>query len=155
MIKHWSPFLLSMVCASVAFAEPPGASRADVQKTAAALVKKKLIEPIKKAESHRSRFSRGAPVAVERRVRVLDAQLLTDAHGRGFVRFAIDVRFPGEWITDAAIGCAYLADGTVFVRLQGQNDYRPAAALLGDDVKAPPEVCRSASAAAQVASAMR
>jgi hypothetical protein len=80
----------------LALAEPPAVPPTVAQKAAAALVRRMLIEPLKKSESRRSRFSRAAPVAVERRVRVLDARAQTDAHGRSFVRCAVDARYPGE-----------------------------------------------------------
>lgn len=147
-MKHSWTFLLWTLCASVALAEP-----IDSQEAAAALVRRQLLEPLKKSESRRSRFSRGAPVAIERRVRVLDAQAQIDAQGGRFVRFAVDARRPGEetsWAKAVLTGCAYPADARVFV-LTG-DEYVPASAILGDDVEPVKQVCRAAPGdAAQVA----
>ena len=145
-MKHWLTFLAWTLCTSSALADPPAVPATDSQ-NAAALVQRKLIEPLKKSESRRSRFSRGAPVAVERRLRVIDAQVQTDAHGRSFVRFAVDARYPGEqrsWSESALTGCAYPADGRVFV--QAGSQYVPASAILGEDAAPVSDVCRARDA---------
>ena len=146
-MKSWFAFVLSALCASAALAEPPPA-----QQAASALVDKLLVAPLKKAESRRSKFSRERPVAIERRVRVLDSELLTDVHGKRFVRFAIDVRHPYDedraWEQDAVLGCAYPEDKRVFVR--NGDEYHPAASLLGKDVEAEPSACRTATVVAVV-----
>lgn len=151
-MKHSLTFLLWMLCASIAWAEP-----IDSQEAAAALVRRQLLEPLKKSEKRRSRFSRTAPVAFERRVRVTDAQAQTDARGHSFVRFAVDARRPSHeasWSKAVLTGCAYPADDKVFV-LEG-DEYVPASALLGDDAEPVKDVCRAApGAGAQVASAAR
>ena len=58
-MKKSSLFLLSMLCASVALAEPPAPAPAAKQ-DAAALVNQQLVQPLKQAEARRSRFSRAA-----------------------------------------------------------------------------------------------
>lgn len=144
-MKQWLPFLVSMLCASVALAEPPAPPPTTTQQ-ASSLVHKKLLQPLKKAESKRKRYSRAAPVAKERRVRVLDAVAQTDVHGKAFVRFAVDVRHPwdeGEaWKRDALLGCVYVDRKEVFV--QRGEDYFPASSALGGDDQARPGVCRAA-----------
>ena len=136
------PLLVSMLCASVAFAEPPASSPSAVTE----LVDKQLLAPLKKAESRRSRFSRAAPVAVERRLRLLDAVALTDRHGKAFFRFAIDERRAfdeaGQWEKDRISGCAYPGERTVFV--QHGAAYVPARNRLGGAEKADPYACRAA-----------
>ncbi|MDH5672774.1 MAG: hypothetical protein OEZ06_11530 [Myxococcales bacterium] len=142
-MKYWLPFLLSMLCASVALAEPPADSRS--HDAAEALVKKKLLEPLKRAESKRKMFSRAAPVPVERRVRVLDQALLTDARGKKFVRFSVDVRraYPkdAEWKEGALLGCAYPKQAQVFVQ-RGEH-YVPAKGALGKEAKPRANVCEA------------
>ena len=89
---------------------------------------------------------------------MLDAVAQTDVHGRSFVRFAVDARYPygdeESWIKGAITGCVYPADNRVFVK--NGDDYLPAGAALGDDAKPEADVCHAApAAAAQVASATR
>lgn len=145
------PFLISMLCVSVAFAEPPSAPSTKTQTAVSELVNKELLTPLQKAESKRRRFSRAAVVPVQRRVRVLDAAALTDVRGKKFVRFAIDVRRPSDeqnsWHKDNVTGCAYLDEREVFVRRAGA--YVPASSVLGEDAGERSGVCQ----AAQVASA--
>ena len=156
-MKSWSAFVLSALCASAALAEPPPspALSAPGQKAASALIEKALVAPLKKAETRRSRFSREGPVAAERRIRVLDAEALTDARGKHFVRFAIDVRRPYDqdqaWEQDAVIGCAYPEDKRVFVR--SGDEYLPASSLLGKDVEPEPSACRVSPVGAAVQAA--
>ena len=155
-MKKSSLFLLSMLCASVALAEPPAPAPAAKQ-DAAALVNQQLVQPLKQAEARRSRFSRAARPPKERRVRVLDEVAQTDVHGRRFVRFAIDVRYRSAetcWKKDALVGCAYLDQKEVF--LQRGADYVPATTALGKDGEPRADVCRGASGdTAQLASAAR
>lgn len=137
------PFLISFLFTSAAFAEPPSTQP---QSAVSELVTKQLLAPLKKAESRRSRFSRAAPVAVERRVRVLDTVALTDRNGREFLRFAIDERrpwdAPGAWAMDSVVGCAYPSERAVFVR-RGEA-YRPARSMLGHEDTTQPDACRAA-----------
>lgn len=139
-------FLVLTLCASVSLAEPPVAPANKVQDAAAALVNKQLVAPLKRAEGKRNRFSRAAPVAVLRRVRVLDAVASRDLRGAEFVRFAIDVRRgwdeQGVWQKDSLIGCAYLNEREVFV--QRGAAYMPARSLLGEQYEERPGVCRAA-----------
>jgi hypothetical protein len=155
-MKSWLPLLSSMLCVSVALAEPPAPPATKSQSAAAELVHAQLLTPLKKAEAKRSRFSRAAPVAVQRRVRVLDAVALTDTRGKAFVRFAIDERRSrneqSPWRKDSVVGCAYLTERALFVR-RGEA-YVPAESLLGKDDEARPDVCRAAPQdSAQIASA--
>ena len=125
-------------------------------RAAAELVNEQLVAPRRGAESKRSAFSRVKAVPVQRRVRVLDAQALTDARGKQFVRFAIDERRGWDeqdpWQRDRVSGCAYLAEQKVYVR-RGQV-YFTAASTLGKAAKEQPGVCRpAAEGAGQIASA--
>lgn len=124
-MKKWSLVLLSMLCTNVALAEP----------SAAALVDKQLVQPLKKAEAKRSKFSRAAPPPKARRVRVLDTVALRDANGRPFVRFAIDIKHrfseDGEWTEGAFLGCVYVDEKKVFVE-QGADFIRASDVLSGD-----------------------
>jgi hypothetical protein len=108
-------------------------------------VNKQLVLPLKKAESRRSRFSRAAPVPVQRRVRVLDTAAHTDSRGKEFVRFAIDERRAWDekspWEKDSVTGCAYLQEHEVFV--QHGEAFVPATSLLGRDAKERPGVCHA------------
>jgi hypothetical protein len=134
--------LTLMLCASAALAEPPAPSRG----ATAALVEQKILAPLRKIEAKRSRFSRAAPVPVERRVRMLDPVALTDARGRAFVRFAIDLRRSFDeaapWQSDAVLGCAYPGEGEVFVQRDGA--FFPASIVLGKEAGERPGVCRPA-----------
>jgi hypothetical protein len=145
-MKRWSPFVLSMLCVSVALAEPPPANQ--TQKAVADLVNKELLAPMKKIESKRKRFSRAMPVPVERRVRVLDTEPTTDARGKAFVRFAIDERHSwheeGKWTADRMLGCAYASEGEVFVQ-QGEA-YTPARSMLGKSGGKRSDVCQANAA---------
>lgn len=141
------PFLVSMLCASVALAEPPPAPSTPAQGAVAELVDKQLVAPLKKAESRRAKFSRAAPAPVQRRVRV-EAETLTDARGKQFVRFAIDERrgweVEGTWHEDRVVGCAYLQEREVLVR--HKQGYFPARLLLGKSEQARPGACSAAPA---------
>jgi hypothetical protein len=145
-MKRLLPLLASVLCVSVAFAEPPAASSAHTA-AASELVNAQLLLPLQRAEAKRSRFSRAAPVALERRVRLLDAAAVADVHGKPFVRFAIDERRfgreEGAWRKDSVLGCAYPNEREVFVR-RGDK-YLPARSLLGKDAKERPGACRAAS----------
>jgi hypothetical protein len=155
-MKSSLPLLISMLCTSVALAEPPAPPATKTQSAAAELVNAQLLVPLKKVESKRSRFSRAAPVAVQRRVRVLDAVALTDTRGKSFVRFAIDERRSlneqAPWRRDSVLGCAYLNERELFVR-RGEA-YLPAQSMLGKEEKERADVCRAApEGSAQIASA--
>lgn len=143
--------LLSMLCTSVALAEPPADS-------ASALVDKQVVQVLKKGDSKRKRYSRSEPPPRARRVRVLDTIAQADARGQQFVRFAIDVRHrwaeDGEWELEAFLGCAYVDQKEVFLK-QG-DDYVPASSGLKGDGEPQADVCRAAPApdvAAKVAAA--
>jgi hypothetical protein len=130
------------------FAEPPAASGASPDaktaqaKAAEALVGRQLIQPLAAKENNRSRFSRASLPAQARRVRVLDEH--KDALGATFVRFAVDARHGfandddnSRWQLATITGCAYVDRSEVFVK-KGEQ-YRPAAFLLGKNVKAAAE----------------
>ncbi|MFT3926597.1 MAG: hypothetical protein QM778_28895 [Myxococcales bacterium] len=142
------PCIALILCSSVALAEPPSSAVNE-------LVTKQILAPLRKSESSRSLFSRAAPVAVQRRVRVLDEVALTDVRGKQFYRFAVDERRPFDepnaWQKDSFTGCAYPAERQVFV--QQDEGYFPARSVLGSEVSAHPSACRPApQAPAQVAS---
>jgi hypothetical protein len=147
-MKNGLVVLALTLCASAVHAEPPSPKAEDA--AVRALVQDKVLTPLKKVETKRSKFSRARPVPMERRVRVPSAQRELDTRGKEFVRFAIDERpgwdDQGAWQEGRVVGCVYLGERKVFVR-QGDG-YVPAAALLGDDVSARPGVCQSAVHAA-------
>lgn len=149
-MKHWLPFLILTLFANLAAAEPP-TSGADTEKSVKQLVDKKLVKPLKRVESKRSRFSRAAVVPVQRRVRVLDTAPKTDKNGKRFVRFAIDERRfrrkSANWAKGRVVGCAYLEGKDVFV--QRGEGFVPARRLLGKKGKAPAGVCQTAPAPTQ------
>ena len=63
----------------------------------------------------------------------------------GEVAFAVDVRFgTGEWTENDIVGCAYTANGELFVK-KGDS-YRPASFLLGKNVDSVAGVCEPARA---------
>jgi hypothetical protein len=102
-----------------------------------------LVKPLAESESKRSRFSRSRPRPRERRVRVLQTAATVDKNGRQFVPFAIDVRFGSEWRQDDVLGCVYRTKGDIFVK--SGDAYRPAAFLLGKDVKSVAGACEAAA----------
>jgi len=137
--------LLTNLCASVALAEAP-VDASKLQEGATALVNKQIVQPLKRSEAKRKRFSRDPEPPKSRRVRVLDAEAQTDAHGEQFVRFAVDALFrweeDGKWTEDVYVGCVYLEQRAVFV--QQESGYTPASrALMGED-DARLDVCRAA-----------
>lgn len=154
-MKSWLSFLVLMLCASVALAEPPQPvepPQTEAQKKAAELVNNELVKPLIKAESKRARFSRAALPPVQRRVRVLDAEAQTDVRGKGFVRFAIDERRSlreDSWATARVQGCAYPGDGEVYVR-KG-DAYVHARSKLGKSAKERADVCTTAAQGATLA----
>jgi hypothetical protein len=142
------------------FAEPTAAdgSSPDVKsaeaRAAEALVSRDLIQPLAAKEGSRSRFSRARLAPQARRVRILDEQPRKDARGRAFMRFAVDARHgiravagddESAWRRDTITGCAYLDRGQVFV--SSGDQFRPAAFLLGKNLKAAAETtCQAAPA---------
>jgi hypothetical protein len=89
-----------------------------------------------------SRFSRSRPEPRERRVRVTEVAVSVDKRGRAFVPFAIDVRFGAGWHENDVVGCAYRASGDLFVK--NGDAYRPAAFLLGKNLRPVADVCEAA-----------
>jgi hypothetical protein len=98
-----------------------------------------LVKPLARQENFR--FSRARPAPHERRVRVLSATSLTDAKGRAFVPFAIDVRYGQSWSANDIVGCAYRDRGDLYVKMG--DAYRPASVLLGSDADPAPGVCEA------------
>jgi hypothetical protein len=148
-MKNPLPFLVLMLCTSVALAEPPAPPANETQNAATELVNKQFLTPLKKAESKRKRFSRAAPAPVQRRVRVLDTEAQADVRGKKFVRFAIDLRRTwdeqGSWEEDSVVGCAYPDEREVFV--QHGEAYLSARSTLGaEDKQGRADVCRVAPA---------
>lgn len=166
--------LAILIFSRMTFAEPTAADRAAPQvkpaeataeakvaeakspeaKAAVALVSRDLIQPLIAKESARSKFSRARMPPGERRVRILDQQPSTDAQGVAFVRFSVDARFgylgddEKHWRRDDITGCVYLEKNQIFVK--NGDQYRPAAFLLGKNLKAAAQsTCQPA--AAQVA----
>jgi hypothetical protein len=103
-----------------------------------------ILKPLAEREGNRSRFSRARPMPHVRRIRVTAAALTADKLGRGFVPFAVDVGFGGEWQENDIVGCAYRASGDLFIK-RG-DAYFPAALLLGKKVEPVAGVCQAAPA---------
>jgi hypothetical protein len=89
----------------------------------------------------------------ERRVRILDEQPSKDAQGIAFMRFSIDARWgmlggdddENHWRRDDITGCVYLDKSQIFVK--NGDQYRPAAFLLGKNLKAAAQpTCQPTSA---------
>ncbi len=75
-------------------------------------------------------------------MRVLQVSASVDKRGRAFVPFAVDVRFgSAEWHEGDIVGCAYRKTGELFVK--SGDEYRPAAFLLGKNVKPVAGVCEA------------
>jgi hypothetical protein len=142
--------LAILIFSHTTFAEPTAASgsspaaRSAEVKTAEVLVSRELIQPLAAKEENRSRFSRASLPPQARRVRILDEQPRKDALGNAFVRFAVDARHgfvpvddPSPWRLATITGCVYLDRSQVFVK-KG-DEYRPAAFLLGKNLKAAAE----------------
>jgi hypothetical protein len=145
-MKKLLTFLSSTLCASVALADPP-APATKLQQVASALVDKQLVQPLKKADAKRKRFSRSSPPKA-RRVRVLDAVAMIDVHGKQFVRFAVDARYSWDdeetWEEGLFAGCVYVDQKRVFVE-QGADLHVTAPSLLsGEQEEAPPDSCLAA-----------
>jgi hypothetical protein len=105
-------------------------------------VQEGIVGPLSQTEGKSRSFSRGRPPPRERRVRVLQTELVPDKSGQKFMAFAIDVRFGGgDWQTDDVVGCVYGGSGKLFVKIG--DSYRPAAFLLGKDSEPVPGVCES------------
>jgi hypothetical protein len=132
------------------FAEPAASGAPEARtaeaKTAVALVSHDLVQPLAAKEDKQGRFTRGRLPPQERRVRILDEKPRTDADGVAFLRFSIDSRFgyaaqtsddESAWRRDMITGCVYVERKQVFVK-KGDR-YRPAAFLLGKNVKAAAE----------------
>jgi hypothetical protein len=127
--------LLFSSLAQVAYAE--GSSAA---KWAKDCVMHRLITPLTKQESQRSRFSRSAPAPRERRVSIVATEFSTDPRNQEFIPYQIEVRYGQDWQSSLQ-GCVYRGSGDVFVAIG--DEYRPAAYLLGKDEAAVPGVCQS------------
>jgi hypothetical protein len=134
------------------FAEPTAASGSSPEvksaeaKSAVALVSHDLIQPFAAQQEKQGRFTRGRLPAAAHRVRILDEKQRTDTAGVAFLRFAVDSRYgffepthddESRWNRDTITGCVYLERNQVFVK-KGDG-YRPAAFLLGKNVKAAAE----------------
>jgi hypothetical protein len=144
--------LAILVSSPTTFAEPTAANspapaaKSTEAKAAVALVSRVLIQPLALKERNVSRFSRARLPPQARRVRILDEQPRKDATGNTFVRFAVDARrgFSADpdadesrWRQATITGCVYLDRSEVFVK-KG-DEYRPAAFLLGKNLKAAAE----------------
>jgi hypothetical protein len=144
--------LAILVSSPMTFAEPtaadrrPPAAKSTEAKAAVALVSSDLIEPLAAKERKVSQFSRARLPPRDRRVRILDEHPRKDTDGNAFVRFAVDARHgfhadpdadESQWQQATITGCVYLDRSQVFVK-RG-DEYRPAAFLLGKNLKAAAE----------------
>lgn len=125
---------------------PPPAAKSPEARAAVALVGRELIQPLARKENKFSKFSRARLPPQERRVRILDEQPRKDTEGNAFVRFAVDARHgfyedpnapESQWEKATITGCVYLDRSQIFVERGGE--YRPAAFLLGKNLKAAAE----------------
>jgi hypothetical protein len=152
-MKKLLTFVCSTLCASVVLAEPP-ATPTKVQQAASALVDKQLVQPLKKSEAKRKRFSRSSPPKA-RRVRVIDAVAMMDVHGKQFVRFAVDARYSWDddetWEEGMYTGCVYVDQKQVFVDYGADLHVTALSMLSGEQDEAPPDSCVATPAAQQVA----
>jgi zona occludens toxin (predicted ATPase) len=130
-----------MTFAEPAANDPPPEPKSSEAKAAAALVSRNLVQPLAAKDGKTSRFSRARLPPQERRVRLLDEQPGKDALGSAFMHFAIDVRHgiradndESHWRLADITGCVYVDSSQVFVK-KG-DEYRPAAFLLGKNLKA-------------------
>lgn len=156
--------LALLLCSHTTFAEPASGAAPEAKtartaeaNAAEALVGRDLVQPLAAKEENASRFSRARLPPQDRRVRILDDHASKDGQGLAFVRFSIDARRgyhaaaddESSWRRDSITGCVYLERSQVFVKKGDQ--YRPAAFLLGKNVKAAADTtCQSG---AQVAHA--
>jgi hypothetical protein len=122
------------------------------------LIQDKLLAPLAAREGARSRYSRAASPAAERRLRLLDTEPVMDAKGSAFVRFAVDARYGlavelrrdggGRWQQNAITGCVYPGSGEVYLRYG--DAFRSAGVLLGrKTLRAASHVCRAARPSAR------
>jgi hypothetical protein len=110
-------------------------------RTAQNMVYRDLIGPLAEKEGGRSKFSRASIPGTQRRVRVVDAAIHMDALGHAFLRFAVDeTRGFAEmgWTNNTITGCVYVFTNDIFVK-KGE-EIRPAALLLGKNLKAAPQI---------------
>lgn len=120
--------------------------------SAKSVIQASLLEPLRRKEEDRSRFSRAVSAPYARRVRIMGDAPRADVRGRPFLSFAVDeTRAFGveaeeelpeaKWFEDAITGCVYPETGEVMVR-RGEV-YYAASILLGKPTPtAPADVCR-------------
>jgi hypothetical protein len=118
--------------------EPPPAAKVQAR------VEEGLLKPLAEQEKSRSRFSRARMPPRERRARVTQVTPTRDPSGRQFMAFALDVKYGSEWRENDVVGCAYLDNRDLFVKLG--SEYRPSAVLLGQAGDAVQGVCVAARA---------
>jgi hypothetical protein len=102
-----------------------------------------LLKPLAKKEESRSKFSRGAMPPSERRLRVVSETVSYDKQERAFLSYVVEASDGQDWYSEL-VGCVYRKTGEIFV--QRGEEYRPAAFLLGKNVKAVAGVCQEAPA---------
>jgi hypothetical protein len=130
-----SAFVLSLA------PSPASADAPSLADWARGCVEKGIVTPLSQREV--SIFSRARPVPSERRVRVLQETAIQGKDGRGFVPFAVDIRYlGGDWRADDIVGCVYVGKGDLFVR-RGDG-YRPAEFLFGKNADVVPGACEAA-----------
>jgi hypothetical protein len=137
--RRWVP-----VCAFVLSVIPSLASADEsLVGWARGCVERGIVNPLSEREHRTSIFSRARPAPRERRIRVLQATAIKDKSGRGFVPFAVDIRFTGgDWETDDIVGCVYAGKGDLYVK-RGDG-YRPAEFLFGKNADVVAGACEAA-----------
>lgn len=131
-------------------AQAPAAAATPEAHAAGKVVERVMLVPLASKESSRSRFSRAAPMAVTRRVRVLDPVAHKDEKGGEYLTFAVDASYglfareDAQWRKNVFLGCVYPRSGEVFLRTGA--DLRSSDYLLGKRVSpAPDHVCQEAA----------
>ncbi|MBL7685658.1 MAG: hypothetical protein JNK65_06465 [Deltaproteobacteria bacterium] len=114
------------------------------------ILEKKLLDPLRKKESERSKFSRALLPPTGRKIRIENNTPQTDPQGHSFISFSIDEnrgyavnpqKSDHQWLKNAIVGCMYPASGEVMVK-RG-NVFYPASILWGAQVTTASLVCQS------------
>lgn len=129
---------LSLFAALFALSAPALAERPSLVSWAEERVRSGLLRPLAQKDEKRSKFSRSMQPPAERRARIVHESLSRDSKNRGFLRFAVDVRYGDEW-TESITGCVYEGSGTLYVAIGGE--YHRAEYLLGKRAEPVAGVC--------------
>lgn len=140
-MTHLRTFSLSLLL--LTFIPSHAGAEPTIQEWAKSRVNTGLVQALNQRDAERSRFSRVIQPPRERRLRLLTSVPSYDEKERAFASYAIDVRYGDEWRASVS-GCVYRKSGQIYVQLD--DEYRPAAFLLGEDVAPVKGVCLARSA---------